>query len=286
MGEQKNKKTLEEDVLKEAEEMLKKLDDAQTKEVESVEVSEESISNELANDEVEEVEEDSTEAKDAKSTSKKSVEKKKSTKVKGPKVRSKKYQEKRLLVDKNVFYNLKDALELIKNTSYTKFDASVEMHIKLNPPKNKKIKQEQVRGMLQLVHSTGKEPNVAILDEALVEQIIKNKKTSFDILIATPEMMPKIARLAKILGPQGKMPNPKTGTVTADPQKAIAEIKSGRAEYKSDNTGNIHLMFGKVSFDTEKLEENYKAVASAVGLNKISRISLSATMGPGVKVKL
>jgi large subunit ribosomal protein L1 len=284
MGEQKNKKTSEEDVLKEAEEMLKKLDNAQTNEVEKSEVA----NNELDDSQAEKTDskDDSVEAKeDAKSTSKKSVKKTKQV-VKGPKIRSKKYQEKRLLVDKNVFYNLKDALELIKNTSYTKFDASVEMHIKLNPPKNKKIKQEQVRGMLQLVHSTGKEPNVVILDEALVEQILKDKKTSYDILIATPDMMPKIARLAKILGPQGKMPNPKTGTVTADPQKAIAEIKSGRAEYKSDNTGNIHLMFGKVSFDTEKLEENYKAVASAVGLNKISRISLSATMGPGVKVKL
>lgn len=287
MGELRQKKVTEEDALKEAEEMLKRLNEAKNKESEPKEEEkvedEKIVSDEVIKGNVSEIKDKKESAEPEKEKkSKKKVTKKKSS---GPKVRSKKYQEKYILVDRNKFYNLNEALELVKKTSYTKFDASVEMHIRLVVPKNKKGKNE-LRGILQLPHSNGKEPKVGVIDEAMAEKILKEKKTEFDILLAKPEMMPKIARVAKILGPQGKMPNPKTGTVSADIEKTLKEIKSGRVEYKSDDTGNVHQMIGKVSFDSKKLEENYQAIFAAIGAGKIQSITLSATMGPGVKVKL
>ncbi|EKD55915.1 MAG: 50S ribosomal protein L1 [uncultured bacterium] len=313
MGEQKNKKVSEEDALKEAEAMLKMLENQKEKAVTSDEVTSDMEKNEEQKDSEtekqkdnksgelgvessgEKVEENESETKSneesvhpERSRGASSAVKKKSAKVKakGPKIRSKKYQEKYALVDRSKFYSFDEALELVKKTSYVKFDASVEMHVRLVAPKTKKTKQEQIRNTVQLPHSIGKEPKVGIVDEAMAEQILKDKSTDFDILLATPAMMPKIARLAKILGPQGKMPNPKTGTVTTDVEKTLKEIKSGRVEYKSDDTGNIHQMIGKVSFDNKKLEENYRAIISAISVSKIQSIVLSATMGPGVKVKL
>lgn len=306
MGEQKKKKVSEEDALKEAEEMLKRLEEQKNKESKSkeenglkVESGEEKIETKEKKDksnepraESEEAEPVGTEDESEKSTVKsaKSVVKSaKSTpstvkKSKGPKVRSKKYKEKLALVDRTKQYSQEEAIELVKKTSFTKFDGTIELSIKLLPPKNKKVKLDAIRGIIQLPHPTGKVPKVAIIDEAMAEKIIKNKKTEFDILLATPEMMPKIAKCAKILGPQGKMPNPKTGTVTTDPEKTIQEIKSGRVEYKSDDTGNVHIAIGKISFDSKKLLDNLNALINVIGITKIQNITLCATMGPGVKV--
>lgn len=292
MGEQKNKKVSEEDALKEAEEMLKRLKEAENKESkpkEEEQVEKEEVAGSPAGEagDKEENKKKSAKVAEKKVEGVEKKPKKTSTKKKsaGPKIRSKKYQEKLALVDRNKTYSLNEALDLVKKTSYTKFEASVEMHIHLTSPKNKKVKQE-LRGILQFPHAIGKEPKVGVIDEAMAEKILKDKKTEFDILLAKPEMMPKIARCAKILGPQGKMPNPKTGTVTSDPEKTIKEIKSGRIEYKSDDTDNVHQMIGKVSFDNKKLEENYRAIFTAIGANRIQSVTLSATMGPGVKVRL
>lgn len=293
MGEQKNKKVSEEDALKEAEEMLKRLEgqkNKETKEQKNLETEAQKgdeSSEQRAESGEEGAVENQSEVKSNEILAKSAVKKKSvKVKVKGPKVRSKKYQEKYALVDRSKFYDFDSALELVKKTSYTKFDASVEMHVRLVAPKGAKTKQDQIRNTVQLPHSIGKEPKVGVIDEAMAEKILKDKKTEFDILLATPDMMPKIARLAKILGPQGKMPNPKTGTVTTDTAKTLKEIKAGRVEFKSDDTGNIHQMIGKVSFDDKKLEDNYKAIFTAIGAGKIQSITLSATMGPGVKVRL
>lgn len=291
VGQIKQSKVSEEDALKEAEEMLKKLEEQKNKESKpKEEEAKEQKNSKIEKQKDKGVEEQETEdTKSVKSveekTKTKSVIKKRPARSVKTKIRGKKYQEKFVLVDRSKFYAYAEALDLVKKTSYSKFDASVEMHIRLVPAKNKKAKQE-LRGILQMPHPIGKEPKVGVIDETMVEKILKEKKTEFDILLTTPEMMPKIARVAKILGPKGKMPNPKTGTITNDPEKTIKEIKSGRIEYKTDDTGNVHQMIGKVSFDNKNLEENYQAILAAIGVNKIQSVTLSATMGPGVKVRV
>lgn len=250
MGEQRNQKVNEEDALKEAEATLKQIENA-----------------------------GGDTGKDGKESDKKTSKPVKEGKAKQ---RSEKYKKVKDLVDRNKLYSLDDALELVKKTSYSKFDGSVEIHIKLDKVK----KGETIRGLIQLPHKAGKTLKVGIIDETLIAKILENKKTEFDILIASPEMMPKIGRLAKILGPQGKMPNPKSETVTKEPEKAMKEIQEGRVEFKADDQGIIHMAVGKVSWDINKLTENFKAIMLAVGNRKAQSIVLSATMGPGVKVGL
>lgn len=254
MGEQRNKKVSNEEALAEAEKTLKALEvkqeDAKTQKENSVTKG----------------------VKEQKPTSKKKEGK--------AKVRSEKYKKSMGLVDRSKLYQLDDAFDLLKKTSYSKFDGSVEVHIRLEKLK----KGETVRGLMQLPHGTGKELRAAVIDEALIEQIIKDKKTSFDVLIATPEMMPKIARIAKILGPLGKMPNPKSGTITANPNKAIEEIKKGKTEYKADKQNIIHLVIGKTSWDKNKLKENLTSVSNTLVGKKLQSITICATMGPGIKI--
>lgn len=198
------------------------------------------------------------------------------------KIRSKKYQKVNKLVDHNIKYELEDAIELVKKTSMTKFDGNVEVHIRLLA---KSGKPEAVRGLIKYPHSTGKTVNVVVIDEKVAQEIEKTKKANADIYLATPEMMPKIAKLAKILGPKGKMPNPKSGTITENPLKAQEEMAGGQVEYKTDKFGNLHQIIGKVSFDNAKLQENFKALLAALAQDKIAALTLCATMGPGVKVK-
>ena len=260
MGELRQKKVSEKDALKEAEETLDALKGVKEKKEASVESADE---------------------KSAQSAAETKVEAKK-VKVGKAKHRSSKYKKAFEQVDRNKFYSFDEALELVKKTSYSKFDGSIEVHIGLEKVK----KGDTVRGLIQFPHQAGKEVKATVLDEALVEKIFTAKKTEFDILLASPEMMPKIAKIAKILGPQGKMPNPKSGTITNDPQKVIEEIKAGRWEYKADEQGNIHLVIGKVSWDKEKLTENYKVLQHALANRKLRSVTLSATMGPGVKVQL
>jgi large subunit ribosomal protein L1 len=198
--------------------------------------------------------------------------------------RSKRYVEAASLVDKTKNYPLSDAVSLVKKTSLTKFDGSVELHINLNPASMGEKKD--MRGSVSLPHGTGKQVRVLIADEAIIADVADGK-INFDILVAAPSMMPKLAKVARILGPKGLMPNPKTGTVTEDTAKRAKELSTGKVNFKTEpDQPLIHLLVGKVSFDDKKLEENITAILDAVGRNKIAKATLSATMGPGVKVQI
>lgn len=197
-------------------------------------------------------------------------------------IRSKRYQDIRGMVDKTKLYSLDKALELVKKTSTTKFDGTVEMHVSLNP--QTLGGKSDYRGSVILPHGTGKKVTVAIADDELIKQI-EAGTLNFDILVAHPSMMPKLAKVARVLGPKGLMPNPKTGTVTPDPEKRAKELAGGEVNFKTEPDHPIvHQAIGKVSFTEKQLTENIKALLLAIGKTKISRITLTSTMGPGIKL--
>lgn len=199
-------------------------------------------------------------------------------------VRSKKYVEKASLVDKTKLYPLPDAVSLVKQTSLTKFDGTVELHINLNPASLGDKKD--MRGSVTLPHGTGKQVRVVVADDKILADVAAGK-INFDILVAHPNMMPKLAKVARILGPKGLMPNPKTGTVTPDPEKRAKELSTGSVNFKTEpDQPLIHLTVGKVSFEDKKLTENIDAILRAIGKGKITKATLSATMSPGVKIQL
>ena len=223
--------------------------------------------------------------------------------------KGKRYQEAAKLVDAAKAYEAKEALEVIEKMPKTKFDETVELHVKLGV--DSKHADQQVRGTVVLPNGTGKTQKVLVFAkgdkakeaeeagadfvgaEELVPKIEKENWFDYDVIVATPDMMGVIGRLGKVLGPKGLMPNPKSGTVTMDVKKAIAEIKSGKVEYRLDKNNIIHLGIGKVSFGTDKLLENYSTVLDAIIKAKpaaakgqyIKSISLSTTMGPGIYVE-
>ena len=194
--------------------------------------------------------------------------------------KSKKYLQALELVEKNKLYTKEEAIDLVKKTSTSKFDGTVEVAIKLNLDTRKS--DQQLRGAIVLPNGTGKTKKVLVLsktdqanvareagadfvgDMDMIEKIEKENWLDFDVIISTPEMMPMLGKLGKILGPRGLMPNPKTGTVTTDVKKAIDDIKKGRVEYRTDSYGNIHTIIGKVSFDNEKLVENLNSIVDVV----------------------
>ena len=219
----------------------------------------------------------------------------------------KKYQEAAKLIDAAKLYSPKEAAELVKKTSVTKFDSSVEVAVRLGV--NPKYADQQVRGALVLPHGTGKSKTVLVFakgakiqeagaaggdyvgaDELVAE--IQGGWTDFDVAVATPDMMGLVGRLGKILGPKGLMPNPKVGTVTMDVARAVNEIKAGKIEYRTDKAGNVQTSIGKVSFTEEQLLENYitlvetliKVKPSGAKGQYIKSVTLSTTMGPGVTV--
>ena len=203
---------------------------------------------------------------------------------------------------------LEDAVVFIKENASAKFDESVEVHIRLNiDPKNG---EQSVRGSVVLPGGTGKEVRIGVItedkaDEAkkagadiiggveLIEKMKAGDIPDVDVFIATPDMMPKLAPAARVLGPRGLMPSPKTDTVTPDVVGAIESLKKGKSNFKNDNTGNIHQVIGKVSFDADKIVENYKAFMDAVAACKsdahkgqlIVGVSMCSTMSPAVKIK-
>ena len=219
----------------------------------------------------------------------------------------KKYQEAAKLIDAAKLYSPKEAVELVKKTSVTKFDSSVEVAVRLGV--NPKYADQQVRGALVLPHGTGKSKTVLVFakgakiqeaeaagadyvgSEELVAKI-QGGWTDFDVAVATPDMMGLVGRLGKILGPKGLMPNPKVGTVTMDVARAVNEIKAGKIEYRTDKAGNVQTSIGKVSFTEEQLLENYitlvetliKVKPSGAKGQYIKSVTLSTTMGPGVPV--
>src|SRR3989338_10564207 len=188
----------------------------------------------------------------------------------------KKYQEAHKLIDANKLYSFEEAIELVKKTARTKFDGSVEVHcvLGIDPTKN----EQQVRVTVALPNGTGKTKKIAafvdavhekeaeaagadiVATEQTIAEIASSGKINFDIAIAVPAMMPKLAKIAKILGPKGLMPNQKSETVTTDLKKTVAALKQGRLTFKNDDSGNVHIAIGKVSFDSAKLLENFKAL--------------------------
>ncbi|MEK7167397.1 MAG: 50S ribosomal protein L1 [Patescibacteria group bacterium] len=223
---------------------------------------------------------------------------------------SKRYKEVKKLVDKNKKYPLEEALELVKKTSTTKFDSSVEVHFKLNL--NLKKNDQQVRGYVSLPHGTGKSVKVAVIasepsqqkaakdagadlvgEVDLLEEI-KKGHIDFDVLVATPDTMRILAPAAKILGPKGLMPNPKDGTVTTNITEVVSNLKKGKVNFKNDDSGNLHVMIGKTSFETVKLVDNFQVLLNTITKAKpssikgvyIKSITLASSMGPGVKISL
>lgn len=198
------------------------------------------------------------------------------------KTRSERYRKALGMIDPKKLYPVNDAVALVKQTSYTKFDGTVEIHVLLNVDTKEKTKV--IRGEVSLPHGSGKERRVVIAtDEVLAD--LDNGKINFDVLVAEPSMMPKLAKYAKMLGPKGLMPNPKAGTVTPDPEKKVKELAGGKMNYKSEpDNPLVHLAVGKVSFEETKLSENILAVLSSFGTGKVRKASLAATMGPGIKL--
>ncbi|MDH4358984.1 MAG: 50S ribosomal protein L1 [Candidatus Berkelbacteria bacterium] len=198
-----------------------------------------------------------------------------------PKKRSKSYLKSIESLDKSVTYPVDEAIKLIKSTSYSKFDGTVSLSVRLE--KSKKSAEDTARGVIKLPYGTGKKLKVAVADEEIIEKI-KKGWADFDILVASPQIMPKLAQVAKILGPKGKMPNPKDGTVAEDPKSAAQELSENIVRYRTDLGRNIHIPVGKVSWNDDKLAENIKAVLKGLSHLKKTNFALSPTMGPGVKV--
>jgi len=222
--------------------------------------------------------------------------------------KGKRYVEASKLVEAGKSYEAKEALEIIEKMPKTKFDQTVELHVKLGV--DSKHADQQVRGTVVLPNGTGKSQRVLVFAkgdkakeaeaagadyvgaEELIPKIEKENWFDYDVIVATPDMMGVIGRLGRVLGPKGLMPNPKSGTVTMDVTKAISEIKSGKVEYRLDKTNIIHLGIGKVSFGAEKLNENYETIIEAIIKAKpaaakgqyIRSVYLTTTMGPSLSI--
>lgn len=220
----------------------------------------------------------------------------------------KKYVESAKLVDKSALYTPVEALDLAVKTAKAKFDETIEIHVRLGV--DPRHADQQVRGAVVLPHGTGRSVKVLVFAkgdkakeaeaagaefvgaEELVSKIQNENWFDYDVVVATPDMMGVVGRLGRVLGPKGLMPNPKSGTVTFDVAKAIADIKAGKVEYRVDKTAIVHCPIGKKSFGVEKLADNFRALMEAVIKAKpaaakgqyVKSVSLSATMGPGVKV--
>ena len=224
--------------------------------------------------------------------------------------RSKRYVANLEKIEKNRAYSKEEAVKLVKETSNSKFDGTVEVAMNLNLDTKKN--DQQLRGAVVLPHGTGKSKTILVLakgdqakaakeagaefvgDMDMIEKIEKEQWFEYDVIIATPEMMPMLGKIGKLLGPKGLMPNPKTGTVTMDTAKAVEETKKGKVNYRTDSFGNVHAAIGKASFEDAKLVENLDAFVEAIMKvkpstvkgNYVKNISITSTMGPGVKVDL
>lgn len=222
--------------------------------------------------------------------------------------RGKKYVEAAKLFDKQQLYDVNEAIDLTLKTATAKFDETVEAHVKLGV--DGRHADQQVRGAIVLPHGTGKTVKVLVFAkgpkaqeaeeagadyvgaEEMAQKIQQENWFDFDVVVATPDMMGVVGRLGKVLGPKGLMPNPKSGTVTMDITKALEEIKAGKVEYRLDKTNIIHTPIGKASFGSEKLQDNFNALMEAIVKAKpaaakgqyLKSVTVTATMGPGIKV--
>ena len=226
------------------------------------------------------------------------------------KKRGKRYNEALEKIEKGKLYSKEEAVKLVKETSNSKFDGTIEIAMYLNLDTKKA--DQQLRGAIVLPNGTGKTKKVLVIargeaanaareagadfvgDVDMIEKIEKENWFDFDTLIATPDTMPLLGKLGRILGPKGLMPNPKTGTVTTDVKKAVNDVKSGRVEYRTDSFGNVHGIIGKASFEEDKLIENLNTFVNTILKLKpatvkgdyVKNISISSTMGPGIKINL
>ena len=224
--------------------------------------------------------------------------------------RSKRYVANLEKIEKNRAYSKEEAVKLVKETSNSKFDGTVEIAMNLNLDTKKN--DQQLRGAVVLPHGTGKSKTILVLakgdqakaakeagadyvgDVDMIEKIEKESWFDYDVIIATPEMMPMLGKIGKLLGPKGLMPNPKTGTVTTTPAKTVADVKKGMIEYRADSLGNVHSLIGKVSFDEKALSENLAYFVNTIIKSKpttvkgqfVKSITICTTMGPGIKVSL
>ncbi|MBR4262005.1 MAG: 50S ribosomal protein L1 [Bacilli bacterium] len=222
--------------------------------------------------------------------------------------RGKKYIEAAKKIEKSKTYTKEEAAKLVKETSVSKFVSTVEIAMNLNLDTKKA--DQQLRGAIVLPHGTGKNKKVLVLakgtkateaqnagadfvgEQDMIDKIEKENWFGFDVIIATPDMMPALGKIGKVLGPRGLMPNPKTGTVTMEVEKAVNEVKAGRVEYRTDSFGNVHGIIGNTNFTEEQLVENMDAFVGnilrlkpqAVKGEYVKNISVSTTMGPGIKV--
>lgn len=221
---------------------------------------------------------------------------------------SKRFKEVEALVDKNTTYTITDAVALVKKTATAKYDESIEVHLRLGIDPTKS--DQQIRGTITLPHGVGKTKKVAAFVEAekeaeakeagadivggeeLITEIAQKGNIEFEVAVATPKMMPKIAKLARLLGPRGLMPNPKTDTVSPNVKKMIEEQKAGKQSFKNDRTGIVHQVIGRKSFDEAKLEENLRSFLDMMKRLKpaaskgvfIKSATIASTIGPGIKI--
>ena len=220
--------------------------------------------------------------------------------------RSKRYQEAYNKIDQNKVYTIEEAIPLVKETATTKFEPSVELHVRLGVDISKS--DQHVRGTVSLPHGSGKAVKVAVFaeeakqkdaadadlvgGEELVSKIAKSGKIEFDVAIATPAMMKHLAKIARILGPKGMMPSPKNETVTDNIKDAVSALKKGKISFKNDSTGNVHVVIGKTGFSDEQLIENLNSFLEALKKVKpatskgtyLKSLSINATMSPGIKI--
>jgi large subunit ribosomal protein L1 len=224
--------------------------------------------------------------------------------------RSKRYKSLREQVDSNKKYSLEEAVKMLVKNANSKFDESVEVHMRTGI--DTKQADQQIRGTIVLPHGTGKEKRIAVFAEGeklteakdagadvfggqeLIDKIKNTKEVDFDVSVATPEMMKKMASIAKVLGPKGLMPSPKTDTVTTDIKGTVEQLKKGKLSFKNETTGNLHQLVGKVSFGEEKLRENIETFVKNIRDNKptgakgefIKSVTVTSTMGVGIKINL
>lgn len=192
--------------------------------------------------------------------------------------RSNKYNSAVMTIDKAKYYSLPEALELLRSVKLAKFDETVELHINTT--------ETGISGQVKLPHGNGKELRIAIADDATLAEVEKGK-INFDILIATPASMPKLAKVARVLGPRGLMPNPKNGTISDKPEEAMKKFQGGQINFKTEAKNPIiHLSVGKTSFDDVKLSDNIKTVITAIKKDRIKKVTLKSTMSPGIKLNV
>lgn len=205
--------------------------------------------------------------------------------VRAPKsARSRRMLAAKAKIEPGKLYPLEEAITLTKQLALAKFDGAIELHLGLIA-KKAQADSHSTRGQFNLPHGTGKEKKIIVLTGEKIEEIAKTKKIDFDVALASPALMPQVAKIARILGPRGKMPDPKSGTVTDDPEAVAKQIQAGKVEYRLDGS-NVHQIIGRVSWPVDNLLNNAKAVIGLIGISRLRTIFVTSSIGPSVPVKV